>query len=195
MTATADRDVRERVAADPIAWRRLGWLCALVAVLAVVAAVDIPARLAPASDAPRVPLVEFSAASVAALDVVGKGLSGRFSRVPGGWTVAVGGAPAEPVDGGIVDGFLGELAKAGRLTQFVENDPGAFGLAPPRGSVALRGATAAEIRFGDRNPPLTALYVQVFPAPDVVLVGSVLLWEYDKLLGEVRRVGSAGGSR
>lgn len=165
-------------------------LLALAGFLGLAVAIDLPPRLAPPTEAPKVPLVGVPPATVVSIEVAGREERGRFERVVGGWTRSRSGGPAEPADAGVVDGFLDQLARLGRLTQFVEGDLGAFGLAPPRGSIVLRGAQEATIVIGDRNPPLTALYVQVLPAPDIVLVGSVLLWEYDKLLAEIRGAGA-----
>lgn len=170
---------------------RLAGLLALAAVLGAVVAVDLPPRLAPPTEEPKTPLLGVPPSTVVSIEVAGRGERGRFERVNGGWTRSRSGGSPEPADAGLVDGFLDQLARLGRLTQFVEADLGAFGLAPPRGSIVLRGKEEATILLGDRNPPLTALYVQVLPAPDIVLVGSVLLWEYDKLLAEIRGAGAS----
>jgi hypothetical protein len=73
------------------------------------------------------------------------------------------------------------------LTQFVEPDLAAFGLAPPRATITVRDGGETKIALGDRNPPLTAVYVQVLPAPDVVLVGSIVKWEVDKIAALISR--------
>jgi len=87
----------------------------------------------------------------------------------------------------VPDGFLRTLAGLGRLTQFVDPDLAAFGLERPRGAFVLGDLPGVRVDIGDRNPTLTAVYVRPEPAADVVLVGSVLLWEWDKLLAEARR--------
>jgi hypothetical protein len=64
----------------------------------------------------------------------------------------------------------------------------AAGTAVSRGDGAAEGeATASRtLLIGDRNPAWTGVYARVPPADRVVLIGSVLPWELDKLVGAVR---------
>jgi hypothetical protein len=83
-----------------------------------------------------------------------------------------------------LDGFLETLAGLTRLVVIDGADANLaeFGLAPPRAVVTIRDGRVFSLAIGDRNPPLTALYVQIFPEANITLVGSVLLWEFDKLV-------------
>ncbi len=73
-------------------------------------------------------------------------------------------------------GVLGEMPSApGDLAQ--------YGLDAPRTVVELErrdGASPVVLRVGERNPPGTAVYVQVGASGPVALVGAVLLWEIEK---------------
>ena len=176
---------------EPLPWRRLALLAALVALLAPATWVSVSRRLASPASKPESPLVDFVASEVRSIDVSGEGRAGRFERLGGVWTLSVPGSPSRPVDGELVEGFLGTLAGLGRLTQFVDPDLAAFGLAEPRGTFTLGLDPEVQMAIGDRNPPLTALYVRRGASPEIEMVGSVLLWEWDKLLGELRRVPEA----
>ena len=148
--------------------------------LAVIRLV-LPLLDPPPAALPSVPLLAIDPAQVRELVVTRGGVTGRLAREGSGWKrigTPDGGTAvqAEPIEG-----FLRTASTLGRLGEFVETDLPAFGLDPPRGEVELIGPDSSTIRIGDRNPPLTALYVQVLPGADIVLVGSVLLWEFDKL--------------
>lgn len=108
-----------------------------------------------------------------------------FSRRDRTWTMSAQGREVE-VPSDRLDGFLETLAGLTRLVVIdepgVSLSPADFGLEPPRAVVTLRDGRVRSVALGDRNPPLTALYVQVWPETNIVLVGSVLLWEFDKLV-------------
>jgi len=198
-TATAVEPAGDR-AREPLPWRRLAALAAAAALLAPVTWSAVAARLAPPSATPSSPLVALPAGGIDVLGVRGDDVAGVFRRSAGGWTFAPEGGAPKPVDADVPDGFLRTLAGLGRLTQFVDPDLAAFGLDRPRGTFVLGGGgPGMRVDLGNRNPTLTALYVRPEPAPDVVLVGSVLLWEWDKLVAAARRsaepVGEEGGSR
>jgi len=197
-TATAVDPAGDR-AREPLPWRRLAALAAAAALLAPATWSAVSARLAPPPATPSSPLVALPAGGIDALEVRGGDVAGVFRRSADGWTFAPDGGAAKPVDADVPDGFLRTLAGLGRLTQFVDPDLAAFGLERPRGTFVLGGGPGMTIDIGNRNPTLTAVYVRSEPAPDVVLVGSVLLWEWDKLVAAARRsaepVGEEGGSR
>ena len=48
-------------------------------------------------------------------------------------------------------------------------------------AISAEGATALELRVGDRNPAMTGAYVQRSGSSDVVVVGALLHWELEKL--------------
>ncbi|MFM8409215.1 MAG: hypothetical protein ACKOCT_02985 [Alphaproteobacteria bacterium] len=186
-------------AREPLPWRRLAILFALAAMLAPVVRSAVSARLAPPPQAPVSPLVAISPALVRSLSIRGEDVAGVYERSPAGWTFAPDGGAAHAVDPEVPEGFLRTVAGLSRLTQFVDPDAAAFGLERPRGVFTAGGDPALRVDIGDRNPTLTAVYVRVGASPDVVLVGSVLLWEWDKLVAEARRSSSPvvepGGSR
>lgn len=172
----------------PSRGRRLLGLAALAAGLGVAAFLTVLPRLAPPPPGPAQPLIEVAPATLREVEIVRGEARGRFSRTPSGWVLVAGeGGPAVPVDGDVVEGFLRTLAGLSPLAQFEEPDLAAFGLDPPRGEAVLRDGGELRIALGDRNPPLTALYVQVLPSRAIVLVGSVLRWEFEKLVSLVAR--------
>lgn len=191
MTPALDRagraDLATEVAAEPLPWLRIALLAAAVAILAPLVRAEVSARLAPPSSAPASPLVLLPPSGVDSIPVRGEDVAGRFERSGEGWTFTPEGGAPRTVDADVPGEFLRTLAGLTRLTQFVDQDPAAFGLERPRGSFALGGDSGVRVDIGDRNPTLTAVYLRLPPQPDVVLVGSVLLWEWDKLLGAARR--------
>ena len=174
---------------EAIPWRRLVVLGTIALALGLAALWTIPSRLAPPPTRTEKPLVAIDPAAVRELDLESGKLEARIVRDGTGWRAtgpAFGGG--QTIAGGPADDFLDVVRSVPRLTQFVESDLAPFGLAPPLGKVTIRAdGRETAIAIGDRNPALTALYVQLLPAPDVVLVGSVVYWEFEKLVGSVRR--------
>lgn len=198
-TPVAGRDARSSRIRDPLPWGRLAALFAASALLAPFVWSGVSARLAPPVAAPAHPLVALPPGGIPSIAVRGDGVAGVFDRAGTGWTFAPEGGAARSVDPDVPEGFLRTITGLTRLTQFVDPAVAAFGLAAPRGSFALGGSSGVRVDIGDRNPTLTAVYVRLGDSPEVVLVGSVLLWEWDKLLAEARRsdapAGEQGGSR
>jgi hypothetical protein len=160
----------------------------LVALLAGLVAVIVLPRLAPPPAAPAgKPLVDLSAADVDEI-VVTREQGGRkylrLERRPEGWKLVTD-SGAEPVPAEKVTDFLKALADARVVTEFTDGDDkrDELGLDEPAAEVSLRRVDGERIRIvvGDRNPTLTGLYVQVFPGGHLSMIGSVLLWEVDKL--------------
>jgi len=184
------------VASEAIPWRRLSAMAAVALGLGLWALWVVPARLAPPQPRAAAPLVPIDPSAVRQIELQSGPLEARLYRTPGGgWSLS--GPTIEgqrTIASDPIETFLDVVHSLPRLTQFVETDLAAFGLAPPRGRVAIQTEREAmTIVIGDRNAPLTALYVQVLPAPDVVLVGSVVFWEFDKLVGSIdREAGRAG---
>jgi hypothetical protein len=58
------------------------------------------------------------------------------------------------------------------------------GLDPPQAIVDLErtGGDTISVRIGNRNPPATAVYVQVGPSDHVTLTGALILWEIEKAI-------------
>jgi Domain of unknown function (DUF4340) len=159
---------------------------ALAATLAVVLGIlVVRTTSSPPTAVPRTPsrplLLALAPESVRRVEVSRGDQVLRFERTGEGWRLGDGAEGLVPDDR--VDQFLRTIAGLERLEQVA--DPGAslaeFGLDPPRALVVLSAGGESRIAIGERNPALTALYVQVAPDPHVVLVGAVLQWELDKL--------------
>lgn len=170
---------------------RLAVLAAVAVGLGLLVAREVPRRLGPPAPRARAdPLVAIDPVAVREVEVLRAGTRGVFRRSADGWALeAQSGAPVPATD--LVEGLLAALRGSSRLAQFSEPDLAPFGLDPPRSEIVLRGPSEQRILLGNRNPPLTALYVQIWPGTEIVLTGSVLLWELDKLVGLVAREGGA----
>jgi hypothetical protein len=168
--------------------RRIAVLAAIAALLGVIVVVTVvPHAFAPPKR-PGEPFLHFDPKRVRRIDVAPReGAPYSFARKDGGWTMS-GRGDASEVPADRLDGFLETLAGLTRLVVIDEpgQNPADFGLAPPRALVTLHGDGDVAIAIGDRNPPLTALYVQVLPRTNIVLVGAVLLWEFNKLAALAR---------
>lgn len=96
---------------------------------------------------------------------------------------------------GLVETVLETLAgtRVIALIEEVPSDLADYGLDPPQRSItvvtSVTGGAAGSLTLlvGDRNPAWTGVYVRVPPADRVVLIGSVLPWEIDKLVGAARQ--------
>lgn len=171
-------------------YRRLAILAGIAVALGVITALTVLPGLAPPVPT-RVgePLVTFDPAAVREVEIVASGVGHqfRFVRRGDGWALVLpSGEVAVPADR--LDGFLETVTGLTRLVEIdaAEANPAEFGLEPPRGRVVIRDGGEITLALGDRNPPLTALYVQVLPRTNIVLVGAVLLWEFDKLVALAR---------
>jgi len=126
-------------------------------------------------------LVGFAPEGVRAIVLTQKGSVLRLERQGGTWKVA--GTADGAIGDDRVDQFLSAISNAEKLDENAGQDASLadFGLDPPRATVVLEGEAATRLAIGERNPALTGLYVQVAPDPRVVMVGSVLAWELEKL--------------
>ena len=168
----------------PVPVRRLLVMAAIVAVLAIVALFTVLPRIMapPPATQSGERVFELDPKRVRAVEITDLRGVFRFVRRDGAWTLrSDNGAVDVPSDR--VEGFLTTLGSLTRLVVIDDSDTDLkdFGLAPPRAIVVIRDGRTRTIAIGDRNPPLTALYVQVLPSTKIELVGSVLLWEFDKL--------------
>ncbi|MBY0277940.1 DUF4340 domain-containing protein [Candidatus Binatia bacterium] len=170
--------------------RRLAILTAAAIVLGVLAAaLALPKLAPPAPTQSGERLFSFDPKRVRAVEISLRGRKGlyEFVRRDGIWTLyGPEGRVEAPADR--VEGFLGTLAGLTRLVEIAGPDVrlADYGLEPPRAAVTVRDGRGILFAIGDRNPPLTALYVQVFPSANIELVGSVLLWEFDKLVALIK---------
>jgi hypothetical protein len=96
-----------------------------------------------------------------------------------------------------VDDFLANLHELSEILvlDVPANELADHGLDPPRVTVTLerRAAPPLSLRIGTHNPPATAVYVQTSEKPSVILTGSLLLWEVEKVLKAAQAQAAAGG--
>lgn len=130
------------------------------------------------------PLVSFTPHEIDSVRLRRGAVDVAVRRAGSGWS---GGA-----DGIAMDDFLASLSTLSRIaTLDVPAEQLAdHGLGPPQAIIGLErdGNPPIEIRIGDRNPPATAVYVQVGAESRVFLTGALLLWELDKALQAVKPV-------
>lgn len=190
MTAGTGSLGGERVGAPDLAGvpaplGRILVLAAIAALLGLVALVTVlPALTPPLPDRGGESLLQLDPKRVRQVDVLPReGAPYSFNRRHQTWTMSAQGSEVE-VPSDRLDGFLETLAGLTRLVVIDGADVNLaeFGLAPPRAIVTIRDGRVLSLAIGDRNPPLTALYVQILPEANITLVGSVLLWEFDKLV-------------
>ena len=128
------------------------------------------------------PLVAFAPADIDTVRLRRGADDVTVRREAGGWTGIAGGTA--------VDDFLASLATLSRIATLdvAAGDLADHGLAPPQTLIDLQhgGESPIEIRIGDRNPPATAVYVQVGTEDRVYLTGALILWELDKVLRAAR---------
>jgi hypothetical protein len=103
-------------------------------------------------------------------------------RTRSGWADAAG--PRWPTD--VVDAALDALASLHPRTVVAVNngDLAQYGLAPVSERLRVLDDTGRELLaldIGNRNPAWTGVYARRIGAADVLLVGSLLRWELDKL--------------
>lgn len=169
----------------PAPTRRILLLAAIAGALGVVALLTVlPGLAPPVPDRGGERLIDLDPKLVRMVDVLPReGAPYAFTRKHQTWTMSTQGREVE-VPSDRLDGFLETLSGLTRLVVIdaAEAPRSDFGLDPPRAIVTIRDGRVRSIALGDRNPPLTALYVQVLPEANIALVGSVLLWEFDKLV-------------
>lgn len=136
------------------------------------------------------PLLDFLSDKVTQLAVTFEGKQLICQRTPQGWV--------DPSSGTLlrqdaVDDFLANLHKLLHLGEVEEDDRLGedFGLKPPvaRVSLQIEGESPRTLALGKNNPVQSSLYAQVNETPQIVLVGSVIIWDMRKLFNAV---GSAG---
>jgi hypothetical protein len=181
----AGADARTDDVGSPAPLRRILALVAIALALSIVALLTVlPGLAPPLPNEGRERLAALDPTRVRQVDVLPReGLPYSFTRRHRTWTMSLDGRETE-VPSDRLDGFLETLAGLTRLVVIdgPEVRRSEFGLDPPRALVSIRDGDVWSFALGDRNPPLTALYVQVLPETNIVLVGSVLLWEFDKLV-------------
>jgi hypothetical protein len=129
------------------------------------------------------PVLDFPADQVTHIDLLFDGEHVRCQRIAEGWQQLPSGRPLRAE---AVDEFLENLQK---LVNLGEVDIGnaslsEYGLHPPSSQVVLQLADGStrSLALGNRNPVQTSMYAQANEAPQVVLVGAVILWDMRKLV-------------
>jgi hypothetical protein len=170
-------------------WRGTGVLALLVVGLAVYVWFEevpetVPTRSADFGDRQHDPnptpsrrLLEIDPAVVTGIRVQFAGEARHARRTGSAWVGVT--PPAAIAD------FLGALAGLGVLGEMssAPDTLAQYGLDAPRMIVELEpqdGGTPIVLRVGERNPPGTAVYVQLGESGPVVLVGALLAWEVEK---------------
>ena len=144
------------------------------------------------------PLLDFRPADVTGLAVASAEGTLALRREGSGWRDDRGFPWPSP---GLIETVLETLAGT-RAIAGIEDapaNPGDYGLDPPQWSITVavsqtpvgggsdprsgEAPGSLTLLVGDRNPAWTGVYARVPPAERVVLIGSVLPWELDKLLG------------
>jgi hypothetical protein len=161
----------------------LGLLLVLAA-LGLVLLVDRPQAPTPAE---LPPLLDVPVARVTRLEVRWPEVALTAERRDGAWRDR--GGRVLPSD--TVETFLATLAELRPLDLLSRRDAehAAFGFAERVTSIAVFAGETPVLRLevGARNPSWTGVYVRVRDASEVVLVGSLLHWELEKLRSAASR--------
>jgi hypothetical protein len=142
-----------------------------------------PSRRSPPSDPP--PLLDVSPALVARVELEGGGTRLVAVRHDDAWA---------DVDGRPWDAVADLVATLATLRPVMVVDPeprepADYGLGSGAEHIRLLAADARPLlglEVGDPNPSSTALYARREGLREVILVGAVLRWELEKVLGAVR---------
>jgi hypothetical protein len=156
---------------------------ALVLLAVYVSVIDRPAT--PSTSLPP-PLLAIPAADVTRLEVVWPQGTVNAGRDAGGWRAERGAAlPADVV--GDVLAALGTVRPVSRL-RLTAGDAGDYGFGPEQATVRAYagGQRVLDLEVGARNPAWTGLYVRHRGADEVLVVGSLLYWELEKLRAATR---------
>lgn len=127
-------------------------------------------------DAPK--LLDYDPEEIEAIRLRRGDLDLRVERRDGKWINA---SRPDTLD----DLLVNLLALAEIMTTDVPKEKLAdHGLDPPQAFVDLERTDGSRIslRIGHRNPPATAVYVQVSPSERVTLTGALILWEVEKAI-------------
>ena len=127
-------------------------------------------------------VLEFDPQKVIRVEILHEGTGLVCQRTPEGWQVEPGmqklraGAMTDFLQGLVELVKVGEIAGGGKA--FLE-----YGLDRPTSRISLhsKGGDSHTLAVGLHNPVHTSVYAQVDDTPQVVLVGSVILWEVRKL--------------
>ncbi|MDG2308390.1 MAG: hypothetical protein P8R42_27750 [Candidatus Binatia bacterium] len=161
-------------------------LVALATLLGIVVVVDVLPRVNPPP--PKVegePFLPAGIGPIQAIDVVRGRKDFRLENAGGTWEMLDQGERSDIGNERVAE-FMAEITDLVEIIDIgpvSELSPADFGLDHPRERVVLHPEDGREIQIllGDRNPPLTGIYIEVLPGEHVVLVGAVLLLEIDQL--------------
>jgi hypothetical protein len=173
--------------------RRVLLLAVLACVLGGYTYVTAPEKKTLATEAGKKAertVLDFVPERVTHIDLLFDGQHLVCQRTPAGWQQSPDGTP---VPAEAIDDFLTNLRKLVNLGE-VEGDAAQlpeYGLQPPASRVVLQveGEGTRTLTLGKHNPVQTSLYAQVNESPQVVLVGSVVLWDMRKLVTAAKNAG------
>lgn len=135
-------------------------------------------------------VLDFVPERVTHIDLLFDGQRLVCQRTPEGWKQS---SSETPVPSEAIEDFLTNLKK---LVNLGEVEVGAtqlaeYGLQPPVSRVVLQveGAGTRTLTLGKHNPVQTSIYAQINESSQVVLVGSVVLWDMRKLVTAAKSAG------
>lgn len=135
------------------------------------------------------PLFAFAPQDVTQIEVFFRQQRLVFQRTREGWTHSQG----TPIRTEVVQDFLSNLVKLVQLgaLEGVNQELAEYGLDPPEASITVQlgDAVSYSLSLGKRNPVQSSLYAQVNEAPQVVLVGAVVVWDMRKLFTAAHQSG------
>jgi hypothetical protein len=130
----------------------------------------------PGQDAPS--LLHYEPTEITGMRIRRGDLDLRVQRREGKWVNASRPDALDDLLVNLLD--LSEIMTA----DVAKQDLADHGLDPPQAIVDLErtGGDTISVRIGNRNPPATAVYVQVGPSDHVTLTGALILWEIEKAI-------------
>lgn len=138
------------------------------------------------------PALDFTPERVTQIDLLFDGQHLVCQRTPEGWKHTSRGEAIAPE---VIDDFLTNLKKLVNLGEVegAASQLSEYGLQPPVSRVMLQvegeGEGVRILALGKNNPVQTSLYAQINESPQVVLVGSVILWDMRKLMTAANSAG------
>lgn len=134
--------------------------------------------------------LDFTPERVTQIDLLFDGQHLVCQRTPEGWKQEPRG---ETISTEVIDDFLTNLKKLVNLGEVegAASQLSEYGLQPPVSRLMLQveGEGARTLTLGKNNPVQTSLYAQINESPQVVLVGSVILWDMRKVMTAARSSG------
>jgi len=165
-----------------VTWRGTAGLALLLALL-VATIVWVDRRAARPASVGRTPLLTVESEAVTALEIQTRERTLRFARNANGWHGVHDGAATAAAHVPGVLAALGSLAPLMVVTE-APTRLDDFGLGSDAVRLIVRSGEqlALDLEIGNRNPAWTAIYVRRRDSSEVLLVGSLLRWELQKIV-------------